>query len=63
MKVTLIAGAKYKKEFYRMGDEVEVEPIHVPELIKAKVISPDTEVVEEPAKKDDVLKKTKAAGE
>ncbi|ODA08461.1 hypothetical protein [Paenibacillus polymyxa] len=63
MKVTLIAGAKYKKEFYRTGDEVEIEPIHVPELIKAKVISPDTEVVEEPTKKDDVLKKTKTAGE
>ncbi|MGO4952022.1 Rho termination factor N-terminal domain-containing protein [Paenibacillus sp. DRB1-1] len=52
MKVTLIAGAKYKKEFYQTGDEVEVESIHIPELIKAKVISPDTEVPDEPVETD-----------
>ncbi|MGG1639873.1 hypothetical protein ACIFQM_00980 [Paenibacillus sp. NRS-1782] len=63
MKVTLTNSAKYGGEFYIKGQEIEVDPKHVPGLIADKVISPDTEVVEEPTKKDDVLKKTKTAGE
>ncbi|PNQ78877.1 Rho termination factor N-terminal domain-containing protein [Paenibacillus sp. F4] len=52
MKVTLTNSAKYGGEFHIKGQEIEVEPKHVPGLIADKVISPDTEVPEEPVETD-----------
>ncbi|MEK5089049.1 Rho termination factor N-terminal domain-containing protein [Paenibacillus sp. FSL M8-0228] len=52
MKVALTNSAKYGGEFYLKGQEIEVDPKHVAGLIADKVISPDTEVPDEPVETD-----------